>query len=219
MTPTSRILPGIAAIIAMALLAPVSVAAAATANRYPYAIRTGYGDYFYNYDFGSTEVKRDNVDWGISLYFYNGASKDRVKGILEGAGYGSGSFTGKYGRANDGEGYRWDRDTGKKGHFCPRNRATGHYRTYADGDQFLYNMGSGSFVVASTHMDVNECFSGDKMTRGSEAVEDRIVERMAAMGYPGYHDYASFGNYEYFRAEGNHVWDSNGFASYIDVHY
>jgi hypothetical protein len=219
MTPISRIVPGIAAIITMALLAPVSLAAAANANRAPLAVTTGYGDYFYNYDFGSTEVRQNNVDWAISLYFYNGASIDRVKSILNGAGYGDYSATGKYGRANDGQGYRWDRDTGKKGSFCNYNRWTGHYRVYADDDQYMYHLDSGTYVVASTHKDQNECGGGDKMHYGSEAVEDRIVERMAGMGYPGYHDYASFYNYEYFRAEGNHVWDNNGRASYIDVHY
>lgn len=204
---------------AVAVLTQPTAIAGGTAYRPITALSMGYSDYLKNYDFEGEVDAQNNVDWAVSILAYNGASVDRFKSLLNNQGFGANSTDGKHGRASDGAGYRWDRDAGKKGVTCPAFSTTPHYRVYADGDQYLYNQTYGTYVYASTHRDRDECGGGNKSFYGSEGVEGLIVNKFSYIGQPVYHDYASFYNYEPYRAQGTHIWDNDGNASYVNLRY
>lgn len=190
---------------------------AATARNPIVAMSMGYSDYLKNYDFISESDRQDNVDWAVSILAYNSASIDRFKGILSTRGFGQISPNGMHGRASDGSGYRWDRDAGQKGITCPIGTTTPHYRVYADGDQYMYNIGFGHYVYATTHRDQNECGFGTTRHYDIERVEGTVVDAFFSASFPVYHDYGNFANYEPYRTQGEHTWDNNGYASYVDL--
>lgn len=172
-------------------------------------------DRFWNYDFNSQTVSSTNVDWAMSMLFWNDAEVDKVKGIYSSAyPWGGGA---KYARLNDGSGYVWDSDSGIKDIWCPSYQAQArHMRLYADSDDRLYNVSWGYYVLGSTHKDWQECWFGSQFG-WSEETEGIFVNYALNRGYWGQHDWASFYNYEAPRWEGNHYWDNNGMASHIYV--
>ena len=174
-------------------------------------------DRFYNYDFNSSnDLTPSNVDWGISLVFWNNAEVDKIKNTLNSPYNAVGGA--KYGRVNDGGGGITDSDSGRKTIKCPvYGQHAKHYRLYAPSStDRLYNTGWGYYVLASTHMDHEEC-STDKYFGDAERTEDDVAYQARRHGWQTLQDYANFYNYEPVRQQGDHGWNSDGRATYIRV--
>jgi hypothetical protein len=196
--------------------------AGGTAYGEPALLDFGQGDYMYNYDFESVDLRRDNVDWAMSIIAYNNASINKFKSKMDTFNYGWTSTDSKHALMHDNgdtpPGYfEWDGDRGKKIIECPAFGSTPHYRVYADTNDYLYQTGRGSFVVASTHRDRDECGGGNKSFYDSETVEGGITHNLSSL-YPAYHDRYFWNNYEPYRAQGTHIWDNNGYGSYVDMY-
>ena len=177
-----------------------------------------HGDQFWNYDFTSKQVRANGVDWPIGLVFYGNATINKVKSFLANEYDQVGSSM--YSRLNDGAGWRWDSDRGRKTTACPgaplQPSWARHYRVYADGDDRLYNPKWGFYVIGSAHYDERECASNP--THGwSETAEGWITYRWRQNGGWAQDDWRYFGNPEPLRVQGNHIWQNNGKASRLHV--
>jgi hypothetical protein len=210
-------------VLAGALLAPVAAfgQSARSGNLKILAMRE---DRFRNYDFRSRTVARDNVDWAVTLMFWNNATINRIKNSGIGPLYDQTGGT-MYGRMREGTvaGYVWDADGGRKTTKCPgapfQPREARHYRIYADGDDRLYNLSWGFWVFGTTHFDINECSLTQPAFFGySEDAEGRLVSAWnSRTPWPATNDWASFFNAEPFRVQGDHIWDNNARASLFYV--
>ena len=172
------------------------------------------GDYFWNWDFNSESVSPTNVDWPISLLWFNDADVTLVKDIVEWNHVGGE----KHARLKDGPGsYRWDSDRGIKEFQGTCTSTVQHMRVYADGDDRIYNTMWGYYVLATAHYDVNElCNSSHGWT---EDVTANLVDIASAAGYSVVDNDPDldFANYETTGWEGNHYVQSDGYASSVDV--
>jgi hypothetical protein len=228
----------VAIVATAAVVAPTAnIAHAATArsgNLRPMYIRE---DGFLNYDFGSESHRRRNVDWAVSLIFWNNASIEGVKNSGIGPLYDqSGDPEHAFLSESRGYGWAWDDDKGRKTTKCPgaptQPSTSRHYRIYADNpglpDPYLpadrqadslYNLDWGYWVFGTIHLDVNECPpSGPAQFGWSETQENQLVRDWRdRTGWPAINDWKFFYNYEPFRVEhfdsGDHVWENNGSAS------
>lgn len=203
-------------VLALSLYAP-PVEAATASSLYDIGIRE---DHFYNYDFNGEVASAGNVDWAISLVFYNNAEIDKVKNALN--PYLPYSNNGeKDAVVNDGGGYRYDGDRGRKVSPCPPTGWFQHYRVYADGDDRLYNLDYGYWIIGSTHFDYNDGCSGAQHGY-SETAEDWVAY-WSGLVWPGrvFGDYGYLYNYEGYRVETSegrpHIWENNGYATYVSV--
>lgn len=194
----------------------------------------GRGDWVLNYDFHEQVENGKNfskkADWGVSLLFYNNAEVDKVKEIGDelydrfGANK-HGVVEDKPLQKNGTGGARWDADAGIKDTRCPRgDQRAIHFRIYApstsmhaerDNDR-MYNTTFGYYVIATTHVDHNECWRGAWFD-GAERAEDHVSAFYRRKGYAVYEDWAYFYNYEPHRVEGDHTWDSNGYITAINI--
>lgn len=217
MKPTSLVLRlAVLAAIAGAAVSIAGAAGGATAccgnNRLLYFS----GDAIRNYDYLSQSPVSTNVDWGVSLLFYNNANINKIKNALNPYGY---SYTGgtMYGRLSDDGAatYVWDTDGGRKRGDC--YTAYTHYRIYAHPSyDYMYNPAMGYFLFGSTHHDYQEC--GAAYFGFSEGAEGEVAsDAYSAFGVSSQHDWANFYNYEPYRQEGDHYWDLDGRASYVRV--
>jgi hypothetical protein len=208
---------------AIVIGAPVA-AYAATARSGNLTIMQIREDRFRNYDFLSRSVAANNVDWAMSLLFWNNATINRVKNSGIGPLYDQTGGT-MYGRMRETSAgpYVWDADGGRKTTKCPglptQPSSARHYRIYADGDDRLYNLDWGYWVFGSTHWDINECrISGGASFGYSEDAEGLLVSAWnSRTAWPATNDWASWHNNEPFRVAGDHVWDNNGLASLFYV--
>jgi hypothetical protein len=184
-----------------------------------YQIDTGYGDFFYNYDFTTDSGAGWNtVDWGMSVIFYNNAEIEKVKGeapsYWAGASVASPMWAYLWNNGTWGPGY--DQDSGKKTDSPSCLGSTRHFRIYAPPttDRF-YNQSYGYYVVASTHYDHHELC--DDWFDDSEGTEHDLANEVASQpGNAVWHDYANLSNYQWYD-EGNHHWRQNGYATYVWV--
>jgi len=212
----------IALLVAAAVCAPVAYAATARSGN----LRILYvrEDAFHNYDFLSQSVASDNVDWAVALVFWNNASISRVKTSAIGPLYDqTGSRMNGRLRDTTSSGYVWDEDSGRKTTLCPgaplQSRDARHYRIYADGDDRLYNLDWGYWVYGTTHWDIDECSLSNPAWFGhSENAEEWLVsDWIDRTGWSASNDWSWFSNSEPFRVEGDHIWDSDGYASALRV--
>lgn len=167
-------------------------------------------DYFYNYDFCSSTVSDTNVDWPVTMLFYNNAEVDKVKNIY----WGVGPWSTCNARLNDGSGWVWDVDRGTKStglHAC-------HMRVYADADDRMYNVDWGYYVLGTSHYDYFE-WTPWGWSGYSESAEAELCQVARDKGYTVFEDWAYFYNYEGYREEGGgkHRWSNNGWASAVNV--
>lgn len=172
-------------------------------------------DRFRNYDFNSKTDSSSNVDWALSMLFYNDAEVDKVKDILSPPYNFSGGS--KYARLDEGSGWLWDKDGGRKDIYCPSYQTEArHMRIYADSNDRLYNVSWGYYVLASTHKDWQECWFGSEFG-WSEETEDIFADFLDEEGYTVFEDWNYWYNYEGSRWEGNHYWSNNGYATAVYV--
>jgi hypothetical protein len=201
---------------AVVVIAGAGSASAATACCGNLRLLYFSGDAIRNYDFTSQSVSSTNVDWGIDLNFYNNADINKVKNALNPYGY-SGTGSTMYGRLSDngGASYVWDADGGRKKGGCFDQYT--HYRIYANpAYDFNYSTGMGYWVFGSTHYDNQECFGGwHGKSEGAEWDVNSAAD--SAFGVANRYDWANYYNYEPYRQEGDHIWDQDGYASYVYV--
>lgn len=210
----------IALVAAAAVCVPVAASFAATARSGNLTILYIREDGFRNYDFNSRTVASNNVDWTIALMFWNNATINRVKNSGIGPLYDQSGST-QYGRLRDttATGFVWDGDGGRKTTACPgapfQPREARHYRIYADGDDRIYNLDWGFWVFGSTHYDIDECSLTRPAWFGySETAEEWLVfDWVDRTPWGATNDWSWFYNNEPYRVAGDHIWDSNGYAS------
>ena len=177
-------------------------------------------DRFYNWDFENDDRStRTNVDWPVTMLFYNDADVQLVKDMYY-------TFVGSsmYARLNDGSSWVWDKDGGTKSGLCTSQIY--HMRVYADSDDHMYNTSWGYYVLGTTHIDNNEClplsdeyWSGDsEQAEGHFAMhaEDIYSECDVAV----FEDWRNFRNLEpYYRVKSNegpdHIKHNNGYATAV----
>lgn len=182
------------------------------------------------YDFLSQSNARGNVDWPITLVFANNSNVNKIKQALRdpfGTGYNYGLGGSKMnGLVNNGNGWQWDTDGGMKTSMCEEATKSDvfHYRVYAPPPPVdrLYNSQWGSFVVASTHIDHNECrpeIFGEYWAGYSERTEELVAfySTFAFLGKNVYQDSIWMGNKEPFRQQGSHIWSNDGWATKVWV--
>ena len=204
---------GAAAAVVAALAAFASPAAAwYTPNL---TIQYKHDDAFRNYDFESPDVSAYNVDWPVDFIFYNNAAIDKVKYQIGWGAWGNPM----YGRLNDGYGWVWDDDRGRKSSWDCYGSTVNHYRLYADGDDRLYNPSWGFWVFATAHRDYNECGGGEKYSGNSEYTEHLLANAARnAYGWANVGEDANWhANYEPSRFVGSHWWWNDGYGSYAFV--
>jgi hypothetical protein len=185
-------------------------------------------DRFLNYDFRSESASRTNADWPIDFLFYGNASINKVKKKLRPWLGWKGSS--QYAKVNNGTGWVWDSDKGIKTQLCPiKGQTAAHMRIYAPPTtDTLWNRGWGYYVIASSHFDHQECWSGAKFG-WSENTEHWIASRARdAWGEDAVdEDYLELTNAIYGvstktgdqvpYADGNHIWFNDGLATIVDV--
>ena len=140
-------------------------------------IREPGNDKFYNFDFNSQNVDGCNVDWPINFVFTNDATVDRVKQRMEPVGYDN-EGGGMWGRLNNGNpsNWEWNFDKGRKNYTLPDCLVGDieHFRVYAADGNRMFNMNWGFYVVATSHIDHDECSGG--WSGLSETAEARIAD-------------------------------------------
>jgi hypothetical protein len=185
-------------------------------------------DAFLNYDFAGENHARDNVDWPITIIFWNGATSiDKIKELLSVGFDQTGSRA--YAYLNNGAGWEWDGDRGRKQALCSFNAESAHYRVYApSGQDYFFNTAWGYYAIASTHIDHDECggttnggetWSG-LSSRAEGWVDSEAEHRELAHELPPgsvKRNVLELGNAETERFEGSHHWKNDGKASTIKI--
>lgn len=198
------------------LVAALSLAAGADAQSTTrLAAQTVDSDAFDNYDFRSASVSSSNVDWPVTLLFYNNANVNSIKASLGYSGFGSTM----YGRLKNTGSWIYDEDGGRKNGTCSFGNYTTHYRLYADPNNSDRNWSPslGFYVLGTTHRDVNECGGGTTAFGWSESAEGTITTNARGLNpsWQVYDDNWNMNNWEGSRWEGNHFWNNGATASML----
>ena len=168
-------------------------------------------DAFMNYDFLSGNPAPNNVDWTIDMIFWNNASVSRVKEIYWRSALGNSMwFLG----TDDGYNWFYSTDSGTRDGICNDT----HMRLYGPNNNRFYTTAWGYYVIATSHLDVNECIPWDQKFGWSENAEG-ILAAFARdqRQLPVIEDWLWFGNPEPYHPEGNHYWHNDGWASAVYV--
>lgn len=158
----------------------------------------------------------------MDILFWNVADVGKVKGVYTGAPaylQQANDNSRMYALIDDGWGMEWDQDNGVKSPLCPTYQTTSpHMRIYANpGEDYNYNVNWGYYVIASTHRDWQECWSGTQYG-WSEDMEDQFASWAYAAGYTGIaDDWQSWSNNESEYWQGNHYWQTDGMATAIEI--
>lgn len=175
------------------------------------------GDYIYNYDFESKSTSSSKVDWPVTMMFTGNANINKVKNLY--SAWTSGSSM--YMRLNDGAGWVWDSDGGKKswGASC-----SCHIRLYADSDDRLYNLTWGYFVIGTSHYDIREIFPDRRFGWSEDAAGEltRYIEGNSGVSFIQRNSINMY-NYEAYRVEyegstPRHYWQNNGYATRVQLY-
>ena len=198
-------------IIALLVSSAIPAAAWTASNLNVLSIRE---DYFYNYDFNTTDsTSYTNTDFPVTMLFWNNAEIDKVKAVYISSRWeliGNNQFA----RLNDGSGWEWDNDRGVKTyglHNC-------HMRLYAPGStDTMYNVDWGYYILGTTHYDYFE-FAGGWSGYSEDAEAEACQTARNGQGWGVVEDWSTFYNYEAYRVEGgSHIWDNNGLVSAVYV--
>jgi hypothetical protein len=198
-----------------------SRAGAHTANSSAYTILYIKEDGFRNWDFkcdtSGSCIARTNVDWPMSALFYNNAEINKVKDNILGSRYDQGGTCASpmHARLDDGHGFNWDTDSGKKTTCCTVTGTGDHIRFYAAGyasHDRMYNTAWGYWIVASTHQDHHECGTGTWSGNNETAEVNLYNYWVNSLHRPAYYDEQNFFNYQY-NNEGADPVRNDGWAS------
>jgi hypothetical protein len=180
-----------------------------------------HGDSFYNYDFDSQSASATNVDWPVDLVFWGKATVSKVYSKIGYAYFGSD----EYAQVNDGSGAVWVASAGRKNGFCAK--VDTHFRLYAPPVGYFTNNVLGHYVIATAHLDKNECTSTP--TYGwNETAETHIAKRAVtawgasavqtnAQAMPDGTPTLSLFNNAQTGWQGNHYFNNNGYPTLIKV--
>jgi hypothetical protein len=186
------------------------------------------------------------VDWPVEFIFKNQASIGFVKERLRQRGLdtpGSRMYLSLADSRSAGSGPNlWDADGGLKEFVCSNPwigpEATNHIRLYADSqgsgfsgnrDDMMVNKHWGYYVLGTTHIDYLECPGGAKKFGWSETARQRLMDAF----HPAFKQWnpGCFQNGVHHstcynklfmankenRREGNHIWESDGYAAVVRV--
>ncbi|MBI4362235.1 MAG: hypothetical protein HY558_03585 [Euryarchaeota archaeon] len=181
----------------------------------------GGGDWVYNYDFHSKDIRADNVDWPVTLVFWNNAEVDKVKNVwcpwYDTQCWAPGVY--EYMYLKDGSSPAWDQDTGRKKLLKWYDwDDTWHVRFYAPSSTDRgYNLQMGYWVVATTHKHIDE-LGGDatKRTGYNEETEGKVASVFKGKGYQVQEDSLPMGNAQNVWV-GHHYLESDGRATLIRI--
>jgi hypothetical protein len=190
---------------------------------------SGTGVYFFNYDFAHPTCERaTNAEWPIQLLFTDNAYKRKIESQLDGLFKFGGIFASpEAARIDDGNGWFWGTDGGKKTLPFSIETHDDHYRLYAYSNvgEHSYSMQLGFFVIGTIHRDYNEFAGATKASYGhSEEAEYDLDQYVAEQiekkkldweVFPFDEEYA-LGNKQNGE-EGNHQWESSGFPTLFEV--
>jgi H+/Cl- antiporter ClcA len=202
---------------ALVLAVGVGSARASTATSLQWV--TYDGSSFWNYDFDSQSAVSTNVDWPVDLVFYGNASQSKVYSKMGWIWGGSN----EYQQVNAGSGPVWVATGGRKNTFCTDT----HYRVYAPPAGYFVSIWLGDYVIATAHLDKNEC--GSSPTYGwNETAEGNVASRAAtvwgaaavtknAAGLPDGTSTGMLLNNAQTGWQGNHYFDNNGQPTLIKV--
>jgi hypothetical protein len=153
---------------------------------------------FYNYDFGTpTCARADNVEWPVDLLFFNNATIDKINTTLGSFfPYGKPFASTDYARINDGAGYFWARNGGRKTAAESAGTSDDHYRIYAYS-QRSYTTSLGYFVIGTMHKDFNEFAGATEATYGdSEQAEHDLWADASSLTGAGEVEEVDYDNYD-----------------------
>jgi hypothetical protein len=203
--------------VAIAVLLQLSSVAWAGNTAKSLSILAVHEDRFFNYDFRSTRsTANTNVDWPVTMVFYNDATVNKVKNAYWGPVVIGSSM---YARMTDnGTSWTWDSDRGTKTGGCGSGQVFRHLRVYAPGDgDRMYNIGWGYYVLGTTHYDREECLKSAKYGWSEDAEHYMYTHARNVLRWTASLDYMSFANSEPARWEGNNFWQSDGKATFVRV--
>jgi hypothetical protein len=174
-------------------------------------------DAFLNYDFTSMDHSSHHVDWAISLLFWNNSSVNGVKDALDDQFHPTGSTMNAY--LNNGAGWHWDTDKGRKEVQCIAVGDSVHYRIYGPPSDHFYNERWGFFNIASVHIDHNECNFIDKWSGESEKAEGIVADVFASTYDSSFvkEDWVNFENIQKTEVEGDHHWENDAFGTKLKM--
>jgi hypothetical protein len=178
----TAVAPGFAAALLLCLLSLLSLPPAAAAwSAANLGVVSHGAQRFWNYDFEAAIVDGDACDWPVTIVFWGNASVAKVKQALGSklpiAGnemYLCVTPDGRHKRYAMG----WAADRGIK--TLSFTRAL-HVRLYADADGSLTNGDWGSFVLATTHLDLNELSANPTYGYSEQAAAE--IEALCASAY------------------------------------
>lgn len=204
--------------LALSLLSVLSTRAnAATASSF--SLLGIQEDSWYNYDFLNQYVAFNNVDWPLTMLFYNNANLNKVRNIYWGWPQISQSMS-FYVRDTYQDGYIWRADPGTKRNepgFC----SFVHMRIYGSPTVIpydaIYNTSWGYYILGTSHYDQNECSPPYAQFGWSEEAEYQMALHAANAGYSTCYSCIWFYNPEAPRWEGNHFWNNGGAATHVNV--
>lgn len=158
-----RIVAILTPLIVLGAVAPASASTTTTLQ----LVRYGHNS-FYSYDFDSQSAVATNVDWPVDMIFYGRASVSKVYSKI---GW-SWSGSSEYMLINTGSGATWVSAGGRKNTICTDT----HYRLYAPAAGYFTDPVLGHYVIATMHLDKNEC--GSSPTYGwNETAETTLAKR------------------------------------------
>jgi hypothetical protein len=178
------------------------------------------GDTWSNYDLLTQGTS--NADWPVDVIFWGNASISKIYNKLGWFFPGSNS----YAQLDDGTatGLLWVASSGRKNSICTDT----HVRLYADADGYLTaNSNLGNYVIATTHLDKNEC-SRTPSYGFNEAAEANLAARAAAVWgsaavvpnattLPDGTPTSTLLTNEIHRIDGSRNYDNNGLPTLIKV--
>jgi hypothetical protein len=179
-------------------------------------------DQWYNYDFRGDVAASNYVDWPNTAIFYNNSSVNKVKAALNPYMPSDDAST-KYAAVNDGGGFQYDQDRGRKVTSCPPTGWFQHYRIFADADDRMYNTSYGYWNLVTMHFDYNDGCAGAQHGY-SETADSWLAywSRQVWGSWNVFEDYGYMYNPEPLRVDIDengryHTWWNAGYASYISV--
>ncbi len=192
--------------------AVLSVMPAAANTNYNLSVHYEAEDCIWNYDFcdDGYEGQPNHVDQPVTIIFWGNANKSAVSDFywLDQFYYG-GSYM--YNRLDDGSGWVDNDDNGKKNDFTDMNGY--HYRLYAANNYAMWNRYWLNYVVSTTHRDY--LFNGGY--GWSEDCENYLCSLAQNRGLSVWPDAVYFANADSGRWDGTQYWQSDGWASQIEM--